>query len=261
MIHAFVLEGEEQLHDQVYDAIRAEIEQKRQRAVIGPWRFPLMNKLAQIGLGAAAVVGVLFLGYRLLGPPSDPGGDPSLAPSPSVVPSASASPSPSPAASVPPALTETFTSERYGFSMSYPTGWVARPATEPWTTGIVDFASATGDVIYDPVRAEGQLWIAIASQPLGNADPQAWLTGTLAFDDGCPTSEPITIDAVTSAIGTDGCTRAALATSGRGYFFWLYTGNDDPSLADVYDRAWFEGVLATVQLQPENAVDAAAASP
>ena len=46
------------------------------------------------------------------------------------------------------------------------------------------------------------------------------------------------------------CTRAAVTSDGRGYFFWLYTGDDDPSLGETYDRAWFEDVLATVQLQP-----------
>ncbi len=67
LIHAFLLEGEEQLQDQVYDAVRAEIEQKRQRVVIGPWRMPTMNKFVTIGLGAAAVVAVLFVGIQLLG--------------------------------------------------------------------------------------------------------------------------------------------------------------------------------------------------
>ena len=51
LIGAFLNEGEDQLHDQVYDAVRADIEQKRQRAVIGPWRMPTMNKFVTIGLG------------------------------------------------------------------------------------------------------------------------------------------------------------------------------------------------------------------
>ena len=64
LIHAFVREGAEQLDDQVYDAVRAEIEQKRQRVVIGPWRVPTMSKLVPIGLGAAALIAVLFVGSR-----------------------------------------------------------------------------------------------------------------------------------------------------------------------------------------------------
>lgn len=93
LIQHFLAEGAEQLHDQVYDAVRAEIEQQRQRAVIGPWRMPTMNKLVPIGLGAAAVVVALFVGTRLLGPPA-PGGvggvpsvQPSVAPSPTAAPS------------------------------------------------------------------------------------------------------------------------------------------------------------------------------
>lgn len=86
LIHAFLLEGGERLHDQVYDAVRADIEKKRQRAVFGPWRAPIMNKLVPIGLGAAVVVAVLFVGSQLLGPPPGPGG-PGVSPTPSPEPS------------------------------------------------------------------------------------------------------------------------------------------------------------------------------
>ena len=78
LIHAFLLEGEEQLQDQVYDAVRAEIEQKRQRAVFGPWRTPTMNKFVTIGLGAAAVCRrphrVLSPAGLVAGPTSPPPG-------------------------------------------------------------------------------------------------------------------------------------------------------------------------------------------
>jgi hypothetical protein len=70
LIHEFLLEGEEQLQDQVYDAVRAEIEQKRQRAVVGPWRFPAMNKLLAYSLGAAAVIVAVFVGVQLFGSPN-----------------------------------------------------------------------------------------------------------------------------------------------------------------------------------------------
>ncbi len=91
LIHEFLLDGAEELHDQVYDAVRADIEHRRQRAVIGPWRMPhIMNKLVPIGLGAAAVVGVLVLGTQLLGPaaPDETGEAPAATPM--------ASPSPTP---------------------------------------------------------------------------------------------------------------------------------------------------------------------
>jgi hypothetical protein len=78
--------GADQLNDRVYDDVRAEIEQKRQRVVIGPWRMPDMNKLVPIGLGAAAVVVVLVVGTQFFGPraPAGVGAAPSATPEPSV---------------------------------------------------------------------------------------------------------------------------------------------------------------------------------
>ena len=70
LIREFLLEGEEQLQDQVYDVVRAEIEQKRQRVFFGPWRLPTMNKFVTYGLAAAAVVAVLFVGSQLFGSPT-----------------------------------------------------------------------------------------------------------------------------------------------------------------------------------------------
>jgi hypothetical protein len=92
LVHDFLMEGQTELADQVYDAVRATIEQKRQRVVIGPWRMPDMNKLVPIGLAGAAVVVVLAIGIQLLGPPA-PGGvggvpsaEPSATPTPDTTP-------------------------------------------------------------------------------------------------------------------------------------------------------------------------------
>jgi hypothetical protein len=90
LIHAFIREGAEQLDDQVYDAVRAEIDQKRQRVVIGPWRVPTMSKLVPLGLGAAAVIAVLFIGSQFMGSPTSnvggaPSAEPTATPSPTSV--------------------------------------------------------------------------------------------------------------------------------------------------------------------------------
>ncbi len=65
--------------------------------------------------------------------------------------------------------------------------------------------------------------------------------------------EPITID------GTQGqqCAAGAVAVSAgdRGYVIVLYTSGDDPAAVAGYDEAYFNDILATVQLQPEDAVD------
>lgn len=81
-IHAFLLEGEELLNDQVYDAVRAEIERKRQRTFIGPWRTPIMNKLVIYALGAAAVIVLIFAGSQLFGSPGGLGSDATPTPQP-----------------------------------------------------------------------------------------------------------------------------------------------------------------------------------
>ena len=90
LIQAFLMEGQTELADPVYDAVRATIEQQRQRVVIGPWRMPTMNKFVSLGLGAAAVVVALVIGAQLLGPPASGG----VGGAPSPTPTASSSPTP-----------------------------------------------------------------------------------------------------------------------------------------------------------------------
>ena len=261
LIHAFVREGAEQLDDQVYDAVRAEIEQKRQRVVIGPWRVPDMSKFLALGAGIAAVVVVLAVGSRLLPAPAGSlagaGSSPLPTAAPSPTPSPTPSPSPSPAPATTPPLTQTFTSHIHGFSMSYPEGWVAQAATEPWTErpGVPPYADPGVDLLTQP--AIDELFLAVTSQPIGDSTPEAWVGEKMAGS-GCSRSEPIAIDGATGRIGAD-CRFAFVATVGRGYSIQLYRAGDDFSQdpSAPYDRAWFEQVLATVQLHPEDAVDVA----
>jgi hypothetical protein len=78
----------------------------------------------------------------------------------------------------------------------------------------------------------------------------------LTFEE-CTVTEPIAVDGATGLIGANGCNVAAVTIDGRGYLIWLYTSGDDAWLATTYDRAWFEEVLATIKLRPEDAVDVA----
>lgn len=224
-----------------------------------------MNKLVPIGLGAAAVVAVLVIGAKVLGPPAPGGvgGVPSASPSPTPAPTASLQPSPSSIA--PPPLTQTFTSQMHGISMSYPEGWTTRAATEPWTDrpGVPPYLHPGYDVLQDPIRND-ELFLWITSRPIGDSTPADWVAAIMA---GCTTTDPTVVDGATGLIGAKGCFElAAVTTAGRGYEIRLYTpysGRGDVPPADFsYDRAWFEEVLATVQLQPEDAVDVApSASP
>jgi hypothetical protein len=95
LIRAFLAEGPTDLPDRTYDAVRAEIDRTRQRAVLGPWREPRMNTIARFVIAAAAVVVVAVVGINLL--PGSGGAGASPTPSPSPAPTLS----PSPAAELP----------------------------------------------------------------------------------------------------------------------------------------------------------------
>jgi hypothetical protein len=128
LIHSFLMEGQTELADQVYDAVRATIEQRRQRVVIGPWRLPNMNKLVPIGIAAAAVVVVLIVGAQLLGPPASsgvggvPSVKPSVAPSPTAAPSV-ANPSPSVGGNAPGPFVFNGASGGPSITVTIPAGW------------------------------------------------------------------------------------------------------------------------------------------
>lgn len=144
-------------------------------------------------------------------------------------------------------------------SLSFPEGWTARAATEPWTDrpSVPQFLDPGFDVLQDPVR-DGELFLWITSRPIGDSTPEAWVA-TMMAEWGCTTTEPIAVDGAIGLIAAKGCYElAAVATAGRGYEIGLYTPNSGERRVDpFYDRAWFEEVLATVQLHPEDAVDAA----
>jgi hypothetical protein len=104
LIRAFLDQGEELLPDPIYDALRAEIEHKRQRTFIGPWRTPIMNRFVTFSLGAAAVVVIgLLLGSQLLGSPTNLGGpsEPTATPMVTATPQPSAEPTSTPQAGLP----------------------------------------------------------------------------------------------------------------------------------------------------------------
>jgi hypothetical protein len=86
-LSAFLRDGPTELPDASFDAVRDRTDQTRQRVVLGPWRVPTVSKLVPIGLGAAAVIAVLFIGSRFIGSPSSSVGGPASQPPASAVPS------------------------------------------------------------------------------------------------------------------------------------------------------------------------------
>ena len=91
---------------------------------------------------------------------------------------ASAAPSPE----SPPPLTQSFTSQMHGISVSYPEGWTARAATEPWPdSGGPHFPDPYADLMYDAAY-EGDLFLVLGSRPIGNSTPDEWVARTVAND-------------------------------------------------------------------------------
>jgi hypothetical protein len=233
------------------------IDTTRQRRVLLPAlrRFPEMNSFAKLAIAAVAVIAVGLVGWSMFGPrtPSGVGGQPSASPSPSPSPTPTfgATVIPEPA----PPLTETFTSERHGFSMSYPAGWEAIHATAPSTSAFPAFGAADGDFMHHPTL-DDHLFIGAASRRLQGEDAAQWPTDTLdalAAADECQLPlEPITID---GSAGQRCGTIAATSAGDRGYVFALYASGDDPDAVAAYDDAFFRAVLATAQLTPETADD------
>jgi len=173
-------------------------------------------------------------------------------PSPTASPTRSPSEEPSPSQAAGPALSERFTSSMHGISVSYPSGWTALPATEPWaTSGPFRFQDPVGDFIYDP-RLTDHLFLGLASQPLAGRSPDTWAADLLALE-GCPSSDPLVVDGADGILAAD-CGVALVSHEDRGYMIWLYVSTDDPGLDAVYSLDWLVGLLATVQLDPNAAV-------
>ena len=255
----FAAEVPQRAPDRLLRAALDTIDTTRQRRVLVPvpWRYPNMNGFARLAVAAVAVIAIGALGLAILRPGTGPavGAPPPPSPSPIVTPSPAPTPSPivspTPDPSAPPPLGGSFTSGIHGISIAYPTGWVAVPATKPWTKADgFNYQSPTMDVIHD-AALEDHLFLAIASEPLGGKTGDAWVTDFLTnSDDGCGTgpTEPITVD---GASGRMCDILAAFATGGRGYNVRIYTS--EAWLSRYYDKAWLRSVLDTIRLHPQDA--------
>lgn len=221
-----------------------------------PWRFPQMNTFAKVAIAAVAVIAVGLVGWNMFGPrtPSGVGGQPT--PSPSASPTQSSSPTAS--AAVAPPLSETFTSGRHGFSISYPSGWETQPATMPATSGFPGFGSPEGDFMFDPALGS-DLFLVVTSRPLAGQDGAAWgeemLSALAAADDCSLPIEPATINGGPGLMCTD--SKAVTWRGDRGYVVLLYTSGPDPAAVAPYDQEYFRQILETIELRPEDAVDTA----
>jgi hypothetical protein len=240
--------------DRVLLSALATIDTTRQRRrFLAPWRSMNMPTYAKLG-AALAVLAVVAVGIWQLAPREGSRGS-TATPTPSMLPTTAPTIStPTQAPYVPPELTETFTSDIHGFTISYPAGWTAQPATEPWTgTGFMNFRQPGGDFLYDPARAD-HLFLAVASQPIGDASVDQWSADMLATIECTSSFEPVVVDGTEGVMASD-CGAVFVSRGGRGYLILSYVSNDDADLQAWDQRIWFEEVLATIQLRPRTAID------
>jgi len=92
----------------------------------------------------------------------------------------------------------------------------------------------------------------VTSQSLDGQSGSAWAEALSAVPDPepCPSSEPITVAGAEGILITcDEPLRVFFWTEDQGYVVLLYRSGDEGWLEDVYDLAWFNEVLGTVQVQ------------
>jgi hypothetical protein len=212
-------------------------------------------------LATAAVVVIAAAGFAVWqmaprggGGPSVPTPSPISTPNPSPAPTqAIVTPAPEPTTYVVPPLTGTFTSSQYGFTLSYPQGWAASPATEVWrTSALPDYGNPAVDTVSD-VELRDHLFVGAGSQLLNGTTLVDWQTGFLTAEE-CGATDPIVVDGANGVIGRN-CDIALVEAGGRGYIFGLWSSGDDQQLHDLDTRGLFQEMLATVQLQPDAALN------
>jgi hypothetical protein len=84
LITAFLAEGQEELPERAFDAVRRDINRTRQRVVIGPWREPQLSTITRLAIAAAVIVavGVAWINFA---PTGNIGGPPTPVPTASPV--------------------------------------------------------------------------------------------------------------------------------------------------------------------------------
>ena len=209
-----------------------------------------------LGLAAAAVVIAVVVGVAALNavrPPIDLGTGPTPTVSAEPTPAASTPPPPSP-----PSEYSTFHSTMHGISIDYPAGWQVRPATEPWTDGELTFDSPWADVIFDPDRGN-QVYMALASRPAADSQDAQFALLEDAHLCGGGGGGSFKVDGASAFDWSCGSSEVAITTDGRGYLILFAV--IDPGLLATYDSTWIEAELDSVDLRPEEAVDAPRPSP
>lgn len=261
IVAAWLEEGPNELPESTRRAIAVDVRTTHQsrQSVWSPRWFPRLDRLTLAAVAALAVM-ALAVGGLVVRPfapgESNVGGVPpapsvSPAPSPSEAPSAA----PIPTTLVIPAMSDLYTSRRYGYSILYPADWSVKQATQAWWPPAWKADESPGEP-FDRIGGAGEPpWFRAASAlvPDGLPDVNDWIDEFLIFGDpNCvpprETQEVISIDGASGRIW-DGCgtVEATIVVEGRVYMFTLFVDQA------TNGRELFDALAATIDLQPEYA--------
>jgi hypothetical protein len=252
---SFIEPGPTQAPDRPVEAALLRIQTTNQeRDWHVPWRTRPMNQTTRLLAGAAAIAVVLLGGVLLLRPGGSTG--PAAQP-PSSAPSASPAatgPLPSESAQASLALTQTFTSSRYAFSVKYPSGWMAAPATKSWSAGQ---ANTWGSGINDEISGTTARFSAASQALAAGQTADQWLT---RYANGADTSSwtAVTIFGQPGKIDYDGGPAAGGTITPGGVMFdaVVVAGNRawNFNMDGKVERATFDAFLGTVTLDLASSV-------
>jgi hypothetical protein len=158
------------------------------------------------------------------------------------------------ASSVSPAgLTQTHTSSRLQYQMSYPAGWTLKAATRPWVYGKA--GGERGDSNVDEYDSRGASAIVVSSQKLpSGVTGEQWLRAYDANAEAGACWPPLAQWPTTKIAGHTAwmhgggsyCNfvEAVTVVNGRAYVF---TGSASPHCCHRFDQGEFRSFLATVK--------------
>ena len=213
-----------------------------------------MSPIARTGLAAVAVVLAIGGAVLVLNPRQSAGGPPAASASPNIA-SPSPVPSANPAASVAPsgavASPISFTSSRYGYTVQYPSDYLAEAASTVWSLGERALPNSTflDRFSYAGPFSGPSLFVGIASQAIpSGTDAAAWIAGrqtnaASALMAGCTGEsgwQPTEVAGVAASrfdavCDTDPGSEIVFVAGDRG---WIVTG----------DRAAIDAVLPSLTL-------------
>jgi hypothetical protein len=163
-------------------------------------------------------------------------------------------------------FTERFDSPLHGLSIGYPAGWRTRAATEPWGHNEVAFGAPDVDVIFHPTLRD-DLYFALVSEPRGGKSGRDYVNDRALLPyswgickgsggsggNGTFQGHPAWFNDCDEPHGA-GSHVVIVATATRGYIIYLRV--PDERRLQATNGEWLEAALETVDLRPEDALDA-----